>query len=184
MRTNNRQQIDQLRPDDRILWDKVKSTTIPLSSTARLGGAIKDVPALFSMELAKQSNRQNIDEDCNRPLAYSPLSQFDRPTVRKIPRGRIAIEGRVDLHGLYRDAAYSLLLNFLQSAHHRGLRHVLVITGKGLSLGSEGILRRVVPHWLETAPFRQIVSSFDDAPRSHGGKGALYVRLRRLSKVS
>lgn len=184
MRANNRQQIDQLRPDDRILWDKVKSTTIPLSPTARLGMAIKNVPALFSMELARQSKQQNSDEGSKRPQASLPLSQFDRPTYRKISRGRIEIEGRVDLHGLYRDAAYSLLLNFLQSAHHRGLRHVLVITGKGLSLGSEGILRQVVPNWLETAPFRQIVSSFDDAPRNHGGKGALYVRLRRLSKVS
>lgn len=180
-RANNQEQIDRLRLEDRVLWDKVKSTTIPLDPRARLGLIMKDVPALFSMELAKQSKRQNIDEDNNELQVPVRLSPFDRPTYRKISRGRIEIEGRVDLHGLYRDAAYSLLLNFLQSAHHRGLRHVLVITGKGLSLGSEGILRQVVPHWLETAPFRQIVSSFDDAPRNHGGKGALYVRLRRLS---
>lgn len=184
MRANNRQQIDRLRPDDRILWDKVKSTTIPLNSSVRLGIAIKDVPALFSIELAKRSKRQISDDEAKQTQTSLPLSQFDRSTYRKISRGRIEIEGRVDLHGLYRDTAYSLLLNFLQSAHHRGLRHVLVITGKGLSLGSEGILRQVVPHWLETAPFRQIVSSFDDAPRNHGGKGALYVRLRRLSKIS
>ena len=35
--------------------------------------------------------------------------------------------------------------------------------------------------WLSTAPFRPLVSSHDHAARSHGGAGALYVRLRRHS---
>ena len=183
-RDDNREQFDRLKPEDRILWDKVRSTAIPLEKSERLTVEIKDMPALFSMEIARQARLNNINDD-NTDGIKAPLQlfPFDKPTYRKISQGRVEIEGRVDLHGLYRDEAYSLLLNFLQSARHRGLRHVLVITGKGLSHGSEGVLRQAVPHWLETAPFRQIVSSFDDAPRNHGGKGALYVRLRRQAKI-
>jgi len=183
-RDNNRDEFDRLKLEDRILWDKVRSTAIPLAKSERFTVEIKDMPAIFSMEIARQARLNNINDNNTDGIKDPPqLFPFDKPTYRKISQGRVEIEGRVDLHGLYRDEAYSLLLNFLQSARHRGLRHVLVITGKGLSHGSEGVLRQAVPHWLETAPFRQIVSSFDDAPRNHGGKGALYVRLRRQAKM-
>ncbi|MGO4839141.1 Smr/MutS family protein, partial [Rhizobiaceae sp. 2RAB30] len=97
----------------------------------------------------------------------------------KLSKGRLPIEGRVDLHGMTQDEAYNLLLAFLRRAHDGGVRYVLIITGKGSSLRSEGVLRRAVPHWLSTAPFRSLVSGHDNAARHHGGGGALYVRLRR-----
>lgn len=186
-REKDREHDDWLRQEDRVLWDRVRSTAIPLREEECLNVDKKVIPALFSMQRANVDKRQNGADDslkgANRKQSPLQLSPFDRSTYRKISKGRLEIEGRVDLHGLYRDAAYSLLFNFLKSAQHNGLRHVLVITGKGLSLGSEGVLRQVVPHWLETSPFRQIVSSFDDAPRNHGGKGALYVRIRRPLKA-
>ena len=105
---------------------------------------------------------------------------LDRPTLDKLSKGKLPIEGRVDLHGMTQSEAHSLLLSFLQRAHAGGVRYVLVITGKGSSSGGEGILRRAVPSWLTTPPFRPLVSSHDFAARQHGGAGALYVRLRRL----
>ena len=77
------------------------------------------------------------------------------------------------------DEAHGLLLSFLSRAHARGLRYVLVITGKGSSAASGGVLRRSVPSWLATPSFRGYVSGYEDASRGHGGEGALYVRLRR-----
>ena len=41
------------------------------------------------------------------------------------------------------------------------------------------MLRRSVPHWLPEPELRGIVLGFEEAPRHHGGGGALYVRLRR-----
>lgn len=186
-RAQDQKQPDWLRREDRILWDRVRNTAIPLKDSNKVAVEIKTFSSLFSRQLAEENKKQNIKNDSaallNQPQSSLQLSSFDKSTYRKISKGRLEIEGRIDLHGLYRDAAYSLLFNFLQSAQYRGLRHVLVITGKGLSLGSEGVLRQVVPHWLETPPFRQIVSSFNDAPRNHGGKGALYVRIRRSLKA-
>jgi DNA-nicking Smr family endonuclease len=37
-----------------------------------------------------------------------------------------------------------------------------------------------MPHWLSDPEFASLVVSFSQAPRRLGGKGALYVRLRRL----
>ena len=135
-REQNREQNDCLRREDRILWDRVRSTAIPLKESERMNGEIKSAPPLFSMQLAKQIKQQNVDNasptTANGKQLPLHLSPFDKSTYRKISKGRLEIEGRVDLHGLYRDAAYLLLLNFLKSAQHNGLRHVLVITGKGL----------------------------------------------------
>ncbi|RYG78717.1 MAG: DNA mismatch repair protein MutS, partial [Alphaproteobacteria bacterium] len=71
------------------------------------------------------------------------------------------------------------LLRFITRAHDHGLRHVLVITGKGTSMGSEGALKRAVPLWFSLPDFRSLISSYEPAARNHGGEGALYVRLSR-----
>jgi DNA-nicking Smr family endonuclease len=99
--------------------------------------------------------------------------------VRKLARGRLPIDGRIDLHGLTQSEAHNLLFDFIARAHERGLRHVLVITGKGSSRGSQGVLKRLVPEWLAKPEFRFLISGHEDAARSHGGEGALYIRLRR-----
>ncbi len=41
------------------------------------------------------------------------------------------------------------------------------------------MLRRQVPLWLGLAEFRDAVVGFEEAHTTHGGEGALYVRLRR-----
>ena len=76
--------------------------------------------------------------------------------------------------------AHRALFGFLQRAHHEGFTFVLVITGKGKLGDSErGVLRRQVPQWLALPEFRAMVAGFEEANISHGGEGALYVRVRR-----
>ncbi len=82
------------------------------------------------------------------------------------------------MHGLTQAQAHSALLHFLHDAHAREARLVLVITGKGRG-GETGVLRRQVPQWLGLPEFRSLVVGFEDAHVTHGGEGALYVRLRR-----
>jgi DNA-nicking Smr family endonuclease len=84
-------------------------------------------------------------------------------------------------------AAHGALAHFLRRAQHDGARVVLVITGKGKPVGDargeeRGILRRVVPVWLSAADLRTVVIGFDEAGPTHGGAGALYVRLRRAGR--
>src|SRR5262249_42868245 len=125
-----------------------------------------------------------------RPRASPPLADFDRRKARQIAAGKAEVDARVDLHGLDQRAAYLRLRGFLASAHARGDRLVLVITGKGggetldrlgeLAGGQRrGVLRRNLPGWLEGPAFREMVSSFTQAGVRHGGGGALYVQLRR-----
>ena len=120
------------------------------------------------------------------PLGHGPApavsagepGTIDRPTTRKIARRRLPLEGRIDLHGMDQDRAHGALLAFLRRARAEGLRHVIVITGKGRA--GDGVLRRAVPRWLGTEPFRGLVNGTREAARHDGGAGALYVKIRRV----
>ena len=116
-----------------------------------------------------------------------PLAPFDDRTRRRLARGREPVEARLDLHGLTQHDALITLRGFIADACRRELKMVLVITGKGRS-GSpgplfdpndRGVLRRVVPQWLAMPDMRDQVVGFEEAHLTHGGAGALYVRLRR-----
>ncbi len=103
---------------------------------------------------------------------------IDGRTNERLRRGKIDIEGTIDLHGYTQDEAFESLERFIQSAHSRGKRCVLVITGKG-SLSNPGVLRQKVPGWLSAGALGNIVLKTHSAQPKHGGSGALYVYLRK-----
>jgi DNA-nicking Smr family endonuclease len=110
-------------------------------------------------------------------ISHGRAAGIDRRSAEKLRRGRLPIEGRLDLHGMTQAAAVDKLAAFIERAEAAGKRCVLVITGKGLASG--GILRDQVPRWLNQAPNRARVLAFDYAQPQHGGAGALYVLLKR-----
>jgi len=166
---------DRLSEDDRILWNLVARTTRPLKGKAsvEIPDIVEPKPAVLPVPVS------GVPAVAAKPKPQHVSHALDDQTLDKLKKGRLTIEGRVGLHGMTQDEAYSLLLTLLHRAHAGGIRYVLVITGKGSSSGGDGILRRSVPHWLSTPAFRHLVSSHDHAARNHGGSGALYVRLRR-----
>jgi DNA-nicking Smr family endonuclease len=123
-----------------------------------------------------------------RPRRPPPLAPLEPGLARKLARGRAAVEARLDLHGLRQPEAHRRLIAFLAAAQTRGDRVVLVITGKGApgadaaSFDARGVLRRLVPIWLEDPALRPLVIGFSPAAPGHGGAGALYVRLRRAGR--
>ena len=168
----------KLSDEDRVLWNLVAKSATPLKGRKTVEDerpktrADEKMPSPVTIAApaaptAAPSKRQHV------------MHSMDRPTLDRLSKGRLPIEGRVDLHGMTQSEAHALLLSFLRRAHANGVRYVLVITGKGFSSGGDGILRRQVPAWLSTPPFRALVSSHDLAARRHGGEGALYIRLRK-----
>lgn len=124
--------------------------------------------------------------------ASPPVATFDRKAQKRLRAGRVEIEARIDLHGMRQDEAHAALRVFLIRSQGRGLRWVLIITGKGKAEDSardtdvymgdsrlRGVLRRNVPRWLEEPDLRPLVISYTTASPSHGGDGALYVHLRK-----
>lgn len=173
------------RLEDRILWEKVARTATPLK-----GRAVPQEERPAEADLMAEAMDQSAASAARpsnppfHPRKTKPHQfRLDEPTHRKLAKGRLDISARIDLHGLTQGDAHGLLHSFLHRAHAAGLRHVLVITGKGSSFGSDGILRQAVPHWFATPAFRSLVSAYDFAHQSHGGSGAIYVRLRRDTEM-
>lgn len=104
----------------------------------------------------------------------------DKRTAQRLKRGQLRPEGRIDLHGRTQSEAHADLAHFLADAQAAGKRCVLVITGKGVRRdGSIGVLRQMVPRWLnEPGNRRRIIAVHEAQPRDGGG-GALYVLLRK-----
>jgi DNA-nicking Smr family endonuclease len=178
--------------DDAALWEKVVETAAPLK---RGRNAAAPNPAKVAAPVAKAKPPRSVPvttpapKPAPKPSHVPRAAPLDRQTSRHLDKGKIEVEARLDLHGMRQRDAHAQLRRFLMTAQARGLRHVLVITGKGAEQAAaksfyeedeRGVLRNAVPHWLAEPEFASLVVSFSPAPRRLGGEGALYVRLRRL----
>ncbi|MGA9444510.1 MAG: Smr/MutS family protein [Methyloceanibacter sp.] len=191
--------------DDAALWARVVETAEPLTKKNRfidLETPLKPPTPRQASPKAKTPASEGVVPTASpvrtrQPKitvkkALSPKPGLDRQTVRKLDKGNLAIEARIDLHGMRQREAHSALQKFLHWARGKDYRHVLVITGKG-SLRDEGrsfyeedargVLRQAVPQWLSHGDLAPLIVSFSEAPRRLGGEGALYVRLRRSSRT-
>ncbi len=116
------------------------------------------------------------------PVRSVALPRFlDTETCRRLKHRTGKIEARLDLHGLTETAAHAALAGFIEDCAAANRHVVLIITGKG-RLG-RGILRRNLPLWLEAPGLRPHVAAIQPAFDHDGGDGALYVQMRRKSKL-
>lgn len=175
-----------LSPEEAELWRRVQRTAIPMPG--RKITAIepatdgRDMPGADAKTTG--GNRVAMPRPAPEPrsAAAAPvISYLDDRTLRELRRGRLEIDAILDLHGMTQERAHAALSGFVSSNRARGSRIVLVITGKGE--GGNGILRRMVPEWLRQPPLSGLVSAYRVAHASHGGKGALYVRLRKQRQL-
>jgi DNA-nicking Smr family endonuclease len=128
---------------------------------------------------SRESSANRAAAEPTQKLAPPPLAPLETRLRQRLARGRLAVDDTLDLHGYRQEEAHRVLRNFLTRAQARGAKLVLVVTGKGRTAAEPGVLRRAVPLWLEAPELRSIVVGFGEATPTHGGSGALYVRLRR-----
>jgi DNA-nicking Smr family endonuclease len=190
--------------EDLKLWQQVKRTVEPLqgrtdiddelhrhsdileTENERVSARIPKTENLTGSTLAASQGRLFPAAPYSPPVS-SPSKTvsgggIDDKTAKKLLKGRLSIEDRIDLHGRTQAEAHRLLGGFLARSHASGKRIVLVITGKGRTTG--GVLRQLVPQWLREPQLSPYISAFRSAHLTHGGDGALYVRLRRNHKKS
>lgn len=181
---------------ERALWRHAMRDVEPLPGHAMPPAPKPPVPELAA-EPPPQAPVISPSPSRGRPLpvplelptlTYARTPGLDRRTAERLKRGQLPIEARLDLHGMTQDQARRSLDGFITHAYDRGLRAVLIITGKGLKprasdAGSwdpePGVLKTQTPRWLNEAPNRARVLAFTAAQPRDGGSGALYVLIRR-----
>lgn len=198
-----------LSDEDRRLWSQVAASAAPLpgkarrklaplAPTAKAPGPLpqtKPPPAPASkFELtafrvgqtaAAPRESSSLAATPAQLLANAPI-RMDHGTHRRMAKGKLAPEARIDLHGMTLAVAQPVLERFVTSSRVAGRRLVLVITGKGRKGGPDapllvrpGALRHYVPIWLHRPPLAGMVQQVTVAHLRHGGEGAYYVYLRK-----
>lgn len=186
MRTGGSRKGKRLSGEDIALWEGVTRSVKPIRKRAAKSQPAKSQPASEIDEppaVARPARKLAVPQaaSAKAPLPKSPpaAASLEKRLKQKIARGSQPIDARLDLHGHTQAEAHDALLRFLRRTQSRGGRLALVITGKG-ARGEGGVLKRAVPMWLALPEFRALVIGFDQAAISHGGDGALYVRVRRV----
>lgn len=163
----------ELGPDEEQLWRKVTEGVQPRTNAKPRAEPPPAKPVKRAGKSAPPAPNASV-----KP-APPPA---DRGGEKRVRRGRIDIGATLDLHGHTQASARAALASFLQAAHRRGERTVVVVTGVGRA--GEGVLKREFPGWLREPDLRVLVSGFAQAHRSHGGAGAFYVFLRRNAETT
>jgi DNA-nicking Smr family endonuclease len=173
------------------LWQHVAKSVRPIKRSRKKPAAAEAAPEAKSPPAPPGKMKKTKAPPA--PAAPAPLPPakphhlthglshgIDRRQAARFRKGKLEIEGKIDLHGRTQQAAHDDLLAFLRRARDHGKRCVLVVTGKGMTSSKTGILRQAVPRWLNEPGFRSLVLAFDYAEPQHGGEGALYVLLKRV----
>lgn len=199
----SRRRARSLSEDERKLWRAVvkdakpllrrrrkSAVEIPLPEAAELATVVPPPARAATAPVAPVLPKAVKARAPEPPL----LTGLDRRVSQRLARGQMEVEATLDLHGHNQHEAHDALLSFLTRSRARGLRCVLVITGKGASPYArhtlhganfyevperQGVLRSAVPRWLEEAAFRAHLTGFQPAHPKHGGGGAFYVWLRK-----
>ena len=186
----------ELRPDEQELWDRVRMNTVPMQGTKPVQfetGTQKTekspkkaqpwLPPRFRIGETPASTRVQISQFTQDA---QPALRMDSKRFSRMKKGKLAPEARLDLHGMTLAQAQPALSSFIHESHAKGLRLVLVITGKGRARRDDspipsriGALRHHVPYWLNSAPLKPLVLQINEAHARHGGGGAVYVYLKR-----
>lgn len=171
--------------EDQILWQRVTQRVTPLPGRQQRRSPPPMVKQLAKAVKPAAKTPQNMPTPAppSLPTAKTPspvdLREGDRAgldgrTQRRLFRGDVPIDRRLDLHGHTAARAEVKLQTFIEDAAYAGCRCVLVITGKGA-----GVLKSHVPGWLKRAPLSGLVLALAQARPADGGSGAFYVLLRR-----
>ena len=169
--------------DDEDLFRREVSDAKPLRSGERVEKPKRKPPpkARFSRadeeKALKESLEADIDtiESANAENMRYHRQHVGRRTMRKLARGKYAVQAELDLHGMTVAEARPRLADFIDYSIKQGLTCVRIVHGKGLGSGNRGpVLKSAVNRWLRKW---DSVLAFVSARQVDGGTGAVYVLL-------
>lgn len=121
----------------------------------------------------------------SKALEDLELGGIDKITLNKFKKEEFKIEAVLDLHGYKEDDAFEKVEDFITQCYNQGKRCVIIVTGKGHLRQNDdiytptGILKRQTPQWLNMPRIRAMILVYKNPSERLGGKGALYILLKR-----
>jgi DNA-nicking Smr family endonuclease len=171
-----------LTDEEKQLWHSITQSDTRLNAAMRHPPAPVRLPPLQPY-LPPLPSLLRHDAQAGTLLSPGDYAGIDRNTANQLRKGDYPIDATLDLHGMTREKAYQALHRFIAHHHARHSRCLLIITGKGARTEADGdtrgVLRGLLPQWLEEPALRPLVLALDAAKPRHGGTGAYYLLLKR-----
>lgn len=167
-----------LPPDDLALWDKVSETVKPLPSS-RKNIALKEPTAARAKPVVRLREPLLPMGPPKQALDLSNDREIARGDRKRIKQGVLRPELSLDLHGFTVARAEKALVTFIKRAGRDDIEWIEIITGHGrfknTEDGEKGVLKRLLPEWLNSPGLRPLIKRVIPAPHARGG--AVWVRL-------
>lgn len=173
----------RLSPEEREIWARLARSVTPLPGRA----FDLATPEVFTPIDSKPARPAALPPPAERqPPRRAPTPVLDTSWERRITTGTLAPDVTIDLHGHTLDAAHQRLNHALSHSIARGHRVLLVVTGNPrpahvgpLGHKARGAIRAEIGDWLALSGHADAIASVRTAHPRHGGKGALYIILRK-----
>lgn len=123
-------------------------------------------------------NEENAEEVGGEQTLEFHRGGLQHKVLRKLRRGQYNVEATLDLHGMHVGTAREELSHFLLACLKNGVRHALIVHGKGHGK-TKPILKNKLNQWL---PQIEYVLAFCSATKQDGHTGAVYVLLKGSSQ--
>lgn len=181
----------KLSSDEKALWNKISRTISDPQPIVTDTNEEKEIVKKKNNPLKPKSI---LNSDLKKNPRIKPKTDYssgamDQNILRRLKRGKLSPEAKLDLHGLTTDQAYKALYAFINNNYKLKKRLILIITGKGErnynsedSFSNKGVLRKIVPQWLKSPAINGFILDFVQSHIKDGGSGALYVYLKKNKK--
>ncbi|ORU93077.1 MAG: DNA mismatch repair protein MutS [Cycloclasticus sp. symbiont of Bathymodiolus heckerae] len=137
----------------------------------------KPVKKDFQLTLPPTTFHQPTNSIQSDDLLFFSRDGIQHKTIKRLKRGAISIDEKLDLHGLTAQQASQYLTTFLAEQIIQKSRCVLVVHGKGIgSANQQPVLKNLAFNFLKN---ESSVLALTSAQQRDGGTGALYVLLKK-----
>ncbi len=173
---------DSTKEDEESLFMSEMAGVTPLKSDNKI--KIRKKPKKPPQQYSSEGGDFVIDdvfstaemiEDCPDILSFS-RSGLQHKVLKKLRQGKNPVEQRIDLHGLTVEQTRAELFAFLGECEAAGIRHAIIIHGKGFRSKDKPVIKPMVNRWLRAV---DNVLAFHSAQPADGGNGAVYVLLKK-----
>jgi len=148
----------------------------------------KEKSILENVEIKKLQNPKiNI-------ISGTSISPENTSLNKKLRKGKIPIDKKIDFHGMTLFEAESLFSETIIKCYTNNYRCLLFVTGKGvLKKNNEdsdqvklyyGKIRRGFFSWVKKNELQQYILAVEQANMEHGADGAFFVYLRKKKKLN
>ena len=180
-----------LKDEEKELWNEFSRSTKPLRSQNKINKNPSSIKTTKQKNHDLNKNTTNVtnvrlNTKIIKDAKLAPSLRMDAKLHNKLKQGKLRPQAKLDLHGLNLAQAQPALTNFVLDSYDKGLRLVLVITGKGRNTENNdiiprrvGVLKTNVPNWLANEPVNSKILQTTEAHVRHGGGGAYYVYLKK-----